>query len=322
MKKVMLILALFVLISGCNRDKTPTSPVGESSFAISLLQDQSLGLQQVIDKPVNTLLLDNQALITQNDIAFYDYSAHCIYLKKTKAEILTGKIDINNILVQPFVVQAMEKQLYLGSFVSLASSLMPCTPFIDPSSLNYFPDDIIHIAKSWPDDVDVRYQTEIEQSLKMLNKLHYGLAVSLSDIQIVNNTDTAAVQYSFTLKNNDSDALYVLDPDKMGSDLFHYFTNGIDFQGDDCYYYSEFKQIERPEPYDSWQADWFTLLAPGQAMERTLLLKGYPHIPAGVYSCNFRFSNPTRIAKQQRYTATGRYWIGGITSPDERVVVE
>ncbi|HPG41382.1 MAG TPA: hypothetical protein PLP19_05340 [bacterium] len=322
MKKVMLILTLFVVIAGCTRDKTPTGPTGQDSFAISLLQDHSLSFEQIKNMNINQLILDKEPLLTARDIDYYDYSSHCIYLAKSKDEIFADRIDPNNMPDQPFVVLALENRQYIGALHNGFLATAPYMPHISEIDISYYPEDVLHISEGWDDVVDERVNKEIEYSLKGLGKLHYGLDVSVGNIQIIENSDTATVEYTFIVTNKDTDILYVLDPDKMGSDLFHYFTNGVDFRGDDCYYYSEYKQIERPEPYDSWESAWFTLLTPGEKMIRTISLKGYPYIPAGAYSCGFRFANPVRIPKQVRTISGGRYWIGSIEAPDVNAVVE
>jgi len=53
--------------------------------------------------------------------------------------------------------------------------------------------------------------------------------VELLEILILENSDISTIQYTFRLTNTDSEDLYVFDPDKTGSSVFHYYTNGIDF---------------------------------------------------------------------------------------------
>ena len=145
-----------------------------------------------------------------------------------------------------------------------------------------------------------------------MNKLHYGIAAEIENVQVVDNADTSSVLYTYELVNNDKDVLYVLDPDKMGTGLFHYFTNGIEFRSDDGNFSSEYKNVEQPESFTSWKSSWFTEIKAGEKMKRTVLLKGYPPIPAGAYTCEFVFSSPVKIEKSKRYINGGRIWIGQI----------
>lgn len=251
MQKSISAILLLILLS-CSTNKSPLSPSSESSFSIYLLKDHSLNLQQIKDMSINDLILDDTAWISGDDIEFYDYSTHCIYLSKEKNEFFTKELSIS-MNDQPFVVKANNKRCYIGSFHSGAMSLAPTKPHIDEISTMFFPTDVLYINPGW-DSVDERNNTEIEISLKNMNKLHSGITIHIENIQVVDNSDTSSVLYTYELVNNDIDDLYVLDPDKMGSDLFHYFTNGIDFRNDDGYFSSEYKNVKQPEPFDSWQS--------------------------------------------------------------------
>ncbi len=72
------------------------------------------------------------------------------------------------------------------------------------------------------------------------------------------------------------------------------------------------KVVDQPDPADSWKAEWFTKIGSGYAIERTVTLKGYPHIPAATYNCTFTFSNPNMISKTDRILPDGRYWLGHV----------
>lgn len=106
--------------------------------------------------------------------------------------------------------------------------------------------------------------------------------------------------------------MYVLDPDKMGINLFHYFCIGLSFQNSNEYISSDYSEVEKPEPYDLLKPEWFTKIKSGTLIDRTVFLKGYPHIPSGKYNCSFYFFTPINIDKQDRETSDGRYWLGSI----------
>ncbi|MFB0515019.1 MAG: hypothetical protein ACETWG_00250, partial [Candidatus Neomarinimicrobiota bacterium] len=151
---------------------------------------------------------------------------------------------------------------------------------------------------------------------------HGGLDLSLDAVGVVENADISTVQYTFTIKNDDCDDLLILDPDRMGSAQFHYFTNGIVFWSEDTHYLeSTHKEVITPDPFYSWQPEWFTKIKAGESLRRTVQLRGYSRIPAGSYDCYLRFSNPTRIEKEDRDSFGTRYWLGEITSEDIIVVV-
>jgi len=211
----------------------------------------------------------------------------------------------------------MNQRCYIGSFHSLASSLAPTKPYIDEIDIQFYPEDVLHISKAWLDETDSRKNSAVAQDLISKNKLHNGLSLQILNVKVLSNSDTAVVQYTYRIVNNDQDNLYILDPEKMGSNLFHYFTNGIDFTGNGHIYYSQYKKTEQPEPFDGWNPEWFSKMKSGSTMQRTVTLKGYPHIPGGTYNCSFKFSAPTKIDKSNRVFSDARYWLGEIDCENE-----
>ena len=55
------------------------------------------------------------------------------------------------------------------------------------------------------------------------------------------------------ITNNDHDNLYVIDSEEMGSELFHYYTNGpcLWDYSKHTYISSEYKKVVSPDHYDS-----------------------------------------------------------------------
>ncbi|MBN1999046.1 hypothetical protein JW935_15920 [candidate division KSB1 bacterium] len=78
---------------------------------------------------------------------------------------------------------------------------------------------------------------------------------------------------------------------------------------------SSLKDIPEPTPTDNYREEWFTRIPSGQSIKRTVRLKGYPKIPAGLYRCEFVFSGPMRIDKAGRMLKDGRIWIGQLAAP-------
>lgn len=303
-----------VLFSCCSTDKNPTNTPSDADFSIFRLQDRSYTVTDIIDKDIDELHLAADPWLTSDDIAFYDYSTHCIYLKKTKDEFfhISDSISMND---QPFVVCANDERCYLGSFHSGALSLAPAFPYMDEFDINFYPEDVLHISKAWNQVDDVRNNGNIEDALRQLNLFHAGLSITLTSVDVTDNSDTATIQYSFKIKNNDKDNLYVIDPDKMGSALFHYYTNGVVLKNENEWIASYFKTVVAPEPFTSWNASWFVRINSGKSIQRTIQLKGYQHVPSGTYSCSMKYANPPKIDKEDRYLDDGRYWVGEIESP-------
>ncbi|MCD6235100.1 MAG: hypothetical protein J7K63_08710 [Candidatus Marinimicrobia bacterium] len=135
--------------------------------------------------------------------------------------------------------------------------------------------------------------------------------MELLEILILENSDISTIQYTFRLTNTDSEDLYVFDPDKTGSSVFHYYTNGIDFWDESTGMYlfsSQYKVSENAE----WSTDWYSRLDKGKTMTRTVSLKGYPQIPLGNYKCYFYYNTPIRIDKDHRTINNSRIWLGGV----------
>jgi hypothetical protein len=329
MKYVILILSL-TIIFGCSKNSDPFSVNNEESyFCIYFLKDTTMTEQETTKMDINSLVLNDDPWLTHNDIEFYDFSTHCIYLKKDKSyffENYGGKFYQFNpeLISRPFVIVAGNERCYVGALHSGLLSMAPAGPYMNELDVGYFPADVMHISRAWSDDEDIRSNPKVEEVLIEQDLFHAGLEIELTSFQLVDNSDTSTVEYSIKIKNNDQDNLYIIDPAKMGSELFHYYTNGPHLwdYSKPLYLYSQFKEVDSPEPYDSWNFEWFTLVKSNQSIERTILLKGYPHIPNGNYVGYMNFSNPTKITKENRYVADSRIWIGSIRSNDFQIMIQ
>jgi hypothetical protein len=308
-------------ITGGKENLSTNSGTDSDDFAFYLIevasQEEAYAAQ---DTSLAELKLKDQPLLTLDDIAYYDSSTYCIYLKKT-----TAIFDKNTAVsfADPFVVVARGERCYLGYLLSGFSSFLPHGPFIRfPSVLAA---DVIHIDNMRvAGAVDLRNDTRIHDILAQAGKLDLGLNVTLTDAKIVNRTDDTTMSYSFTVANLSDDALYVPDSDKMGTDYFHYFTNGLVLNDVNDQYISMGASLRShivPDIFGKLDIDWFIKLAPGESISRTVLLSGYPEIAAGTYRCQFKYSGPGMISKKDRKRPDGRIWIGEIASGSIEITV-
>lgn len=297
--------SVILLFAGCNKDVNPLSARGENDFAIYLLQDQSLKFIDVKNKDISSLKLMSKPWLNSSDIEFYDFSSHCIYLKRDKTLLPQQAIN------KPFVVTANGKASYVGCFTSPASSYLPGVPSIDVSEASYFPGDILYIEKGYTSGADIRENEKIKSALISSGIYRGGIKVNLSDIVIING-DIASVKYTLTFTNNDLVNLFIIDPQQTGTGLFHYFTNGPSFYNKltQKSNWSNLKTIVRPVPYNLIQFDWYTSLPAGKTISRTVTLTGYERFTPGDYSVNMIYANPPFIPKENRENRTGRYWLG------------
>jgi len=259
MKYQVFILSL-LLFYGC-LEKTDLVSVGddENDFGIYFLNDALLTAHQAIEMDIHSLDLKNDPWISNNDIEFYDFSTHCIYLKNDKSYFFDNYggnfYQFNPTIVgRPFVVIAGTERCYVGALHSGLLSMAPAFPYIDESDVSFFPEDVIHISRAWIDnEADTRSHLKVEEVLIERNLFHAGLEIELKSFGLIDNSDTATVDYTIKIKNNDRDDIYIIDPEKMGSERFHYYTNGPHLwdYSKSKYIHSQFKQVVSPEPYNS-----------------------------------------------------------------------
>ncbi len=314
------VLAGLVLAAGCG------GPKAEEVFAIYLLEEnppaaspgQPLG-------SLDELTLQAEPLLTIADLDFYDYATHCIYLNDQAVPFAARFPSAN---VSSFVLVAGGERCYLGYFISPVSSYLPMTPFIMmDANFSFYPEDILAIYYPQVLDIseDVRRDGRIRDSLLAAGKLREGLSVALSDVAVADRRAGATtLSYTITITNNDDGAVYVPDPDKMGSGIFHYYTNGVVITGKDPFSHSMTasppRDISPPAP-DEWELAWFTRLGGGETITRTVRLGGYPDIPPGTYNCHFTYSGPSHIGKSERSLPDGRLWLGEIQVAEYEFVV-
>ena len=234
MKKYLGFIIILLIFSVCAKNKNPLSPSDISNFAIFLLKNPNITYQQVEEQNLDQLEIQTEPWLSSDDISMYDFSTHFIYLKNDKEPLFKDMVDDSyvfiNFLLKPFVLVANHERIYSGCFISSLSSFACNGPNICDIEQLFYPTDIIPIhgcdIEGWD---DARNDPRIKSALSELNLYHAGLTVTLNNVNIIENSDTSTIRYSFTIYNNDQDDLLIPDPDLMGSEFFHYYTNAIDF---------------------------------------------------------------------------------------------
>jgi hypothetical protein len=313
-------ITILIFISDCELVTPPEN--NNSTFAIYFLKDTTLTFWGAVNKNLTLDDLADTPWLTQNDIEFYDWSSHCIYLKKNKEYLFpvpfTPNYEISVWENKILVVVANGEICYK---ISGRSGVPPLPQMTFVEIIIRYPNDVLNIDWPYPFANDERDNNKVKKALIESGLLHEGLQVTLDKVNIIENRDTSTIEYTFTLTNNDRDNLYVFDPDKTGSGIFHFYTNGPDLLNAKTrkLYPSTFKQVIET---DNWSPDWFTKLGTGESIERTVLLKGYPYFAAGEYAIIFDYSGPTKIPLKDRILSDGRYWIGGARSNYSFIYVE
>jgi hypothetical protein len=308
---------------GCVRDsKGINADTSGNGFAIYLVVNPTLVQAYATqDTDLSDLELQEEPWLSLKDIDYYDFSSHHIYLRETTDVFGKGG---KRSFAEPFVVVVDGERCYLGYFLSTASSFLPRGPYIHYPG--FLADDVISIENSLLEgETDVRYDPRIREAFAKAGKLNLGLEITLNDAKVVNRGEVATMGYSFTITNMSDSPLFVPDPDKMGSGLFHYFTNGLFLTRVDNPRESVWAS-KKPEialdPFDKWDINWFTRLDSHESMNRTVVLPGYPGLDSGVYSCQFTYSGPGWISRSDRVLNDARIWIGKVGSSTIEISIE
>ena len=316
-------LLVIVLSISCVNNKNPVGPKGNASsyFAIYFLQDSDLKMKDIYNMDIDELQLAKTPWISDTDIRFYDWSSHCLYLKKDKSYFFPEWR--NNIFNEfplewsdkPFVVVAMgHKRCYVGYFSSKLSRYW-IAPEISHGTNSFYPSDVLLIDWIWLYHDSPQNNSDIKDALTGAGYYHDGLRVTFDTtdtILNIDNGDTSSISYTFTVTNYDTDDLLVIDPDKTGDELFHRYTNGPVFKNLETgeLFESRWKKTPAEPSVDYWTPGWFTKLKSGQSIQRTVKLKGYPYFPTGTYLFQFMYDGPINIEKGIRERTDSRYWLG------------
>lgn len=151
-------------------------------FSIYLLADTTINTEKAEEYEISQLQLQAEPWLSKNDIEFYDFSSHCIYLKKDRSSVFRNITMI--VSGRPFVVVANGERCYLLSYHPMASSFAPMVPRIDAFDSFLYPKDVIHISKSnqfYNESlytfIDERNDIRIRNALVHDNIFHGGLQI-------------------------------------------------------------------------------------------------------------------------------------------------
>ena len=317
--RIVFILALMGLVFHC--DKNPVGPDPASfPLAIYMLDDPPFDREKFLDEDYSDFKLKGEPWLTDEDIEFYDWASHCIYLKISKEDLFPQYGDaiyiIENFRNKMFIV-AVDGEICYPAFFNYGGYFR--IPELDLDAVLMYPDDVLRIKWTGALDIDRRNNEKVKAILIQEGLFHAGLEVRMDTVTIIENADTSTVEYTFTLTNNDEDNLYIFDPDIVGNS-FHRFTNGPVFLHveESNLYQSTYKKVD---PLKDSFPSWYVKLESGESLTRTVRLRGYLHFPPGTYKIDFYYNGP-RPGREDRYAADGRYWFGGIESDYITISIE
>lgn len=283
-------ILLLLLAAGCEKDPA------------DLLPDSDIELTDGL-----CLVSGDQVVLSHLDIDYYDFNAHLIYLKTKTFPDVFGVYGVT-------ALYAGGEKIYDLSLHPGYSSSMPEGPFIwtDPT---FYADNIIAIDRMWTfqqmtsDLTDEREDHRIKEALEEYGQFRNGLRCEITSIQY-NSAEDVTVQLELT--NSDPGNYYYLDPGRMGMGLFHYFTNGlylVDQEGTTIY--SNNAEHIQPDPWDSYDMDWMSLLEGGDSVTLTVTYDSFDTVPPGSYVAFFTFPGlHHQVEKEDLEQQDGRIWLG------------
>jgi hypothetical protein len=246
------------------------------------------------------LKIGNDLEYEYSDIDLYDSSTHVLYFKTIHDELKSME---NN----SFVFLNDGDEVFSGAFCPGYSSFRPYGPFIYTAPFLYG-SYALRIENGSRDKPDVRNDPGMIASLKKRDLLHSGLSVGINSVE-KNGTQ---LSFKFTVTNNDQSDLLILDPEKTGLNLFHYFSNGLslfDVAGNEIF--SGNIQPQSPDPWDSWSTDWLSRLKSGESKEFMISYSFQNPLNPGEYRASFAFPGlEYQVTKDQLYQDNSRIWLG------------
>ena len=237
-----------------------------------------------------------------DDFKLYDSSTHILYLKE-EHNVLT------ELLSDSFTFLDNGDTIYAGIFVPGYSSFIPAGPMIPSPSM--YGNHALRI-EIWRDSKpDIRNSPRIIELLKEHNLLHSGLSGTVDFVEIIGTQ----LSFGFTIVNYDLTDLLIIDLNKTGLNLFHYFTNGLYLRDQNHNeVFSSNIVHQKPEPWNSWKSEWLSTLKQGDSKSFTINYTIETPINPGEYNVLFEFPGLAyQVSKDQLFQNNNRIWLGDIT---------
>ena len=324
---VVLLAAVTVLAGPSSRAAQPGTGV-----EFYLLQDDKMDFEKARAKPLADLALRSQPWVAAADIERYDWSTHCVCLKKPVAVPLAPGQKHVLLRGTPLVVVADGQRCYLAALWSPASSFLPegSVAIIDlwGSRVERIDISLHGFLRPGETATDVRADPRVMKALQGRGQFHAGLECLLDKVRVERKGDASTVVYTYTLRNLDDDNLYVIDPQRIEPAFFHDFQNGVsgvDVDDGTVFRWPNPRQGgPQAAPWGKADAGWFSQLNKGEQMTRTVAMDPMPRIFAGKYRCQFSFGSGgySQLRNEQLVRSDGRLWLGRITTPGVEVTVK
>ncbi|MCK4813376.1 MAG: hypothetical protein KAT14_05515 [Candidatus Marinimicrobia bacterium] len=312
----LLVVATFCFVS-CF-DPPVQDPVVSIEFYF--LADSTLTNMDSLEENLYSLELADEPWLIEDDIAFYEWSTHCIYLNKSKRELLPEFYSNMNMVneIKPFVVTVDSLPVYLACFDDVNHAMLNPFPSISLIEFTCYPNDILSYFYFPMHDPDRRDNIILKNALIENGQYRGGLEIRLDldyGMHITRSNDSTTIEYKMIFNNLNDDALYVLDPVKTGWDLFlllnepPYFTN---LANNRCAHsYQDLDENSIPDTLEWGDTRFYTRIPARRSISRTIMVGGYIDFqPDTYYFYQYYRSFPKNMSLENRTKSNGRIWIG------------
>lgn len=271
---------------------------------ILLLVSLLISCEKQKNDPDLTFKIGDNLEYTCEDFELYDSSTHILYFK-------TYHPEFDDQTTAEWAFYDGKEKIFEGVFWPGFMCSFPTKPFISTMP-SFYQNYTLRFQYLFTPNTDLLNDSRLISTFKKCGLLHSGLSVLIDNITI---SDDQLI-FSFTVTNKDKSDLLILDPDKMGPGLFHYFTNGLSiWEPDQGMVYSGIIEHGAPSPGNNWEIDWLSKLKSGESKQFTITYTIENLINSGEYNAIFRFPGLSyHISKEELFQGDSRIWLGDILS--------
>ena len=291
MKRTLLIAgSIIFILTSCEHDKI--IPETEPDPDPVIIKKDSLVTETIFR-------IGKDLYYKYSDIELYDSTTHILYFKAIHPEF-----NKNDQSYFTFFVNQLDLSGGLLAFVSLLVANQAICFYLAFLLQNF----ALKFENKYNVKPDLRNDPRIIKAFKDHDLLNSGLIISSNAIEC----GTSQVTFSFTLTNKDNSTLLFLDPEKMGLNLFHYYTNGLFFRKVPWTTSINVKiPSQAPSSFKIWKREWLSAINPGES--KTFVIN-YPissPFNPGEYEVTFVYPGLLfQISRDELIQADGRIWLG------------
>lgn len=317
---VLLILVIFCFVSCFD------PPVQEELVKIGFyfLKDSTLTNMDSLDGVIEDLELADEPWLSEADIDFYEWSGHYIYLNKTKQELLPDFFggDSSISIPRPFVVTVDSTRLYLACIKTFFGGWGNYYPSITEIELYGYIKDMVSFSYIPIHSPDLRDNDILKSALQENDQYRGGLEIEIDTsygAHFTQANDSISISYRLTYQNHNEDALYVLDPEKCGNDVFYYLFGYPALAGTEtnCSWplNLSFSPASMPDTSEYGDLRFYSRIPAGDTLSIPLTIKGESLEPDTYIMWNYVGSFIESMDHEKRTKSDGRIWVGWTWMP-------